>query len=49
VRRIRPEHGRIISAPERGSSTHVPAGRFSDALCQTGHRLTKKFDQLATS
>jgi hypothetical protein len=41
VRRICAEHGRIISAPEQGSSTQVPVGRFSDALCQTGHRPTK--------
>jgi hypothetical protein len=41
VRCTCPEHGRIISAPERGSSTQVSAGRFADALCQTGHRPTK--------
>jgi hypothetical protein len=27
----------------------VPAGRFSDALCQTRHRPTKKFDQPLTT
>ena len=36
VRRICAEHGRIISAPEQGSSTQVPVGRSSDTLCQTG-------------
>src|SRR5205814_5372196 len=44
-RRIRAEHGRIICAAERRSSTHVSTRRFSDPLCQTGHGSMKKIHQ----